>query len=809
MTAAEVEQAVKGDLREQGPRAALLQLWRVFERHAAEAAGGAGQAQARNVDERPRQAMEPPTRGTARTLYSGESAKTEGGKDGERRASLATERDAEEETAGLVHVSPGRVARRVGHQLRMDREGGGRRCTPASDVHSHVRYDGEGGQTWRDSSGAGYDVAETAELREDPVMRLLMRNRWFEEGGVLHTPEGATVRVDEEERAVLLGKGTVAERDAQAARANAESAQVGRVAAGLHLAHDFTDAWATDGSKKRAWHHGAWQTRVACGAVSGVTPTAPAWFGEPAEEGVRRGLGEGMCGQRLPACYEVVDAELHAILMALQKTGEREAPETRRCLILSDSLTALEMVERAWRGGVTWHGPRSGRAALLHAINSARARLQLVVTVWTPAHRGVAANAYADAAAKAYLSMPIDEGRAQAAIMRDLPTGRLVQVVAADGGLEPWPETRFAVMREAVGWWVRRREMEQTRTRVMAVAKDRLGAKWAPGEATRAEAVWTRTGARTAASKADTRDEDDADAAARTLVEVAEAQAKKRGGRRAKRRKGATGAEMADDRERCGMAMAARAGELWEGGTWESEQGCPACCSRGRGWGWNEPSRGKWRWQGPSGQTATRADMWHVTCGACEGVPATERAAGKEAMRGGLREMLKVATRKGPRGAPNAITSGREALVRQVAAAQRALAKGARATDDEREAMRACVAGELPVLAGEDSKRVAGAEQRLTEAVRALQHGATQMRRAWAAAGKEEAARRATREGGREGARWRGVGWEVWRQGLRALDSAAAAGSRSGGDGNRDEGGDVEDGDEGGGGSRGGSGRRR
>ena len=98
----------------------------------------------------------------------------------------------------------------------------------------------------------------------------------------------------------------------------------------------------------------------------------------------------------------------------------------------------------------------------------------------------------------------------------------------------------------------------------------------------------------------------------------------------------ATGAEMADDRERCRMAMAARAGELWEGGTWESEQGCPACCSRGRGWGWNEPSRGKWRWQGPSGQTAARADMWHVTCGACEGVPATERAAGKEVMRGGM-----------------------------------------------------------------------------------------------------------------------------------------------------------------------------
>ena len=196
-------------------------------------------------------------------------------------------------------------------------------------------------------------------------------------------------------------------RDAQAARANAESARVGRVAVGLHLAHDFTDAWATDGSKKRAWHRGKWQTRVACGAVSGIEPSAPAWFGEPAEEGVRRGLGAGMCGQRLPACYEVVDAELHAILMALQKTGDKEAPEERRCLILSDSLTALEMVERAWRGDITWHGPRSGRAAVLHAINSARARLALVVTMWTPAHRGVAANAYADADGRPYQNLRI------------------------------------------------------------------------------------------------------------------------------------------------------------------------------------------------------------------------------------------------------------------------------------------------------------------------------------------------------------------------------------------------------------------
>ena len=67
---------------------------------------------------------------------------------------------------------------------------------------------------------------------------------------------------------------------------------------------------------------------------------------------------------------------------------------------MSDCLSALRMVERAWREGVEWHGPRTGRAALLHAINAEREQLEPVVMMWTPAHAGVTANAYADAAAK-------------------------------------------------------------------------------------------------------------------------------------------------------------------------------------------------------------------------------------------------------------------------------------------------------------------------------------------------------------------------------------------------------------------------
>ena len=41
--------------------------------------------------------------------------------------------------------------------------------------------------------------------------------------------------------------------------------------------------------------------------------------------------------------------------------------------------------------------------------------------------------------------------------------------------------------------------------------------------------------------------------------------------------------------------------------------------------------------------------------------------------------------------------------------------------------------------------------------------------RGWGEGGRGGLARRAARDGGREGARWRSVGWEAWQQGLRAI----------------------------------------
>ena len=76
---------------------------------------------------------------------------------------------------------------------------------------------------------------------------------------------------------------------------------------------------------------------------------------------------------------------------------------------MSDCLSALKLVERAWRAkhreeyaGVT----REAQGAPLEAICTARERIELAVFMYVPAHRGLAPNAIADAVAKAYTQAP-------------------------------------------------------------------------------------------------------------------------------------------------------------------------------------------------------------------------------------------------------------------------------------------------------------------------------------------------------------------------------------------------------------------
>ena len=438
---------------------------------------------------------------------------------------------------------------------------------------------------------------------------------------------------------------------------------------------------------------------------------------EHADAGGGSGLervAAGMHGARLPDCYEVCDAELHAILMALRKTVQRDAPEDRRCLILSDCLSAIQMVEQAWRTGVRWTGSEAGRAPLLHAINAARGRLQLVVIVWQPAHRGNATSAYADAVAKAYLGAQHSD-EAMEWIRDSLPHGKQCITVSTDGGEAVWMRSKFDSTRDGVGWWVGRRETAGARSaggaqRPPAVDTKRRGAEWAARVPDRWEEVWLRTGvgvprvAKEAEKDEEGNDEDEQ--AERDILQAAEEWAayENRGGTQTRQKgktQAATGVARSQDAARGGVSMAARAGKLWEAGTWHGPQGCPGCCTAAHGWGWTELYGGHERvWRRIEGrhpvENQTPATWAHVICGECTGVDAEVSTTGRERIRKALQTTRHALRAKTRRGVPH-VHGDVEAAVERIAAAQRALAKGSkRATREESEALRKWMGGELP-----------------------------------------------------------------------------------------------------------------
>ena len=119
--------------------------------------------------------------------------------------------------------------------------------------------------------------------------------------------------------------------------------------------------------------------------------------------------------------------------------------------------------------------------------------------------------------------------------------------------------------------------------------------------------------------------------------------------------------------------------------------------------------------------------------------------------------------------------------VRSDAAAQRYMAKPPERTwPAERDAIRRWLAGDLPA-AGGAGKHLRSIEAQVVEAVRRAQAAGATLRDAWHDAGKEERARRVTREGGKEGALWRGIGWEAWLQNHHAATvSSTQHGARDG-----------------------------
>ena len=112
-----------------------------------------------------------------------------------------------------------------------------------------------------------------------------------------------------------------------------------------------------------------------------------------------------MRGGRLHSDAQVADAEMFAIYSYLNDLDKELGPQvhTARVLIQSDCLGVLDAVETAWRREAA--GLRNvDRGALLENICRLRQRMNRVIFLYTPSHKGIAPNAMADAAAKAHLN---------------------------------------------------------------------------------------------------------------------------------------------------------------------------------------------------------------------------------------------------------------------------------------------------------------------------------------------------------------------------------------------------------------------
>ena len=115
---------------------------------------------------------------------------------------------------------------------------------------------------------------------------------------------------------------------------------------------------------------------------------------------------DGLWGGALPPDLEVPDAEMYAVYAYMQRCARRAAPQTQRLLIQSDCLGVLDAIDAAWRAGTPAPLHRRDRGATLEAICRLRTRFDRVIFMYVPSHTGIAPNAYADAAAKAFLFTP-------------------------------------------------------------------------------------------------------------------------------------------------------------------------------------------------------------------------------------------------------------------------------------------------------------------------------------------------------------------------------------------------------------------
>ena len=414
-------------------------------------------------------------------------------------------------------------------------------------------------------------------------------------------------------------------------------------------------------------------------------------------------------------------------------------------------------------------------------------------------------SAYADGVAKEYLSEEMDDaGREQ---LRQVyigeRVGRKVMYEVGggaedeDGGWAPYDGKVFDAAKERAGWWVQRRELERVSRASGAeggviLEESKVGRRAVNGNGTYWEGVMRKTGKSTVP--------DAMDAMAKPGVEHRE-EAKTDNCRRGVAASMRNGGEAA--RVTHGRWWREAAGREEERGEWGKarrcgEQGCTACCGRKQWWRWDQVG-GAPRWVRAAGETATKADTWHVLEARCRGVKSAKGIAGdmvrliqnmrwlvskeeKGGAVGGAGGRRKGGARRQPR-------PGMEEVAEMMDEARK-LMKGEWGEEGERMqqrwAMRRLLAGALPAAPGEEVGEAEGLKmaKQVAEKVKELQRCAAKLLAEWEEAGRAEKMARAAREEKMETLR---AGFAVMMRGLRAMGEARerekAAGEERQGDG--------------------------
>ena len=121
------------------------------------------------------------------------------GEEKRRRAWMAEENadgDGIHEEGGVAEVTSARVEKRVELQKRLDAMGSTHRAVPDTEPHRYMVWEEDGERVWHDATGAGYPMLDEEALREDALMRLMMRSSEFEMHGGVRTASGQRVELD-------------------------------------------------------------------------------------------------------------------------------------------------------------------------------------------------------------------------------------------------------------------------------------------------------------------------------------------------------------------------------------------------------------------------------------------------------------------------------------------------------------------------------------------------------------------------------------------------------------------------------------